>query len=105
MAKQKPDVNKSAAVNEILAKNPDTPVKEIVATLAGKGIEISENYVYSLKKLRKGGRPKGSKAVAHSPAKVGNSSGITVEDIRAVKELAERLGAENLRQLAAVLAK
>ena len=32
MAKQKPEVNKSALVQEILKTNPKTPVKEIVST-------------------------------------------------------------------------
>ena len=105
MPKMKSDVNKSAAVKEILAKNPDAPVKEIVARLASEGIEISENYVYSLKKKRKGGRPTGSKAVAQSSAKASNSATITIEDIEAVKALAEKLGAEKLHQLADVLAK
>ena len=50
------------------------------------------------------GRPKGSKtAVAHSSAR-GNGASISIEDIQAVKALAEKLGAEKLRQLADVLA-
>ncbi len=39
MAKQKESVNKSAAVRELLEQNPKMPVKEIIATLAEKGIE------------------------------------------------------------------
>ena len=41
MAKQKPEVNKSAAVREVLKKEPQTPVAEIVSTLAAQGIKIS----------------------------------------------------------------
>lgn len=65
--------------------------------------------------LRKGsgkkkmGRPKGRKtgrpAAAHAPVKASVSASISLDDIRAVKELAEKLGAEKLRQLAEVLTK
>jgi len=49
-------------------------------------------------KRRKLGRPR--KAVAGS-----NASGISLDDIRAVKALADKLGAEKVKQLAQVLAK
>ena len=41
MAKKKSEVNKSSAVREILEKNSKTPVKEVVSTLAAKGIKVS----------------------------------------------------------------
>ncbi len=57
---------------------------------------------------KKMGRPKGTKngktAVAYSPAPATGAS-ISIDDIKAVKELAEKLGADKLRQLAEVLAK
>lgn len=56
---------------------------------------------------KKIGRPKGHKmgrpAVAHSTVE-SSGAAITIADIQAVKELAERLGGEKLRQLAEVLA-
>ena len=72
---------------------------------------VISNYKSSIIRLgvpkKKMGRPKGSKngqaAVAHSPVKSGSS--ISIDDILAVKALAEKLGADKLRQLAEVLAK
>src|SRR5579862_7478873 len=44
--------------------------------------------------VKKRGRPKG-----------GSASGVTIHDIEAVKELVDRIGAEKVQELAAVLAK
>jgi len=56
-----------------------------------------------LKELKKGGRPK-----ANNPPKAahaGVTTEISLDDIRAVKHLTDRLGAEKVKELAAVLAK
>jgi hypothetical protein len=42
-------VNKSALIREILTGNPGTPVKEVVATLAGKGHPVQPSLVYFIK--------------------------------------------------------
>jgi len=104
MAKKKSEVNKSAVVGEILQKNPKTPVKEVVSTLAAQGIKISGNYVYMLKSKAKDKKrkEKREKAVATS-----NDMGIIdpVELIRDVKGLALRTGGlRHLKQLVDVLA-
>jgi len=101
---QKSDVNKSVAVREILQKNPKTPVKEVISTLAAQGIKVSNTYVYALKSKRKAKkrREKRERVVATS-----NSLGVLdpVDLIREVKNLALRTGGlRNLRQLVDVLA-
>jgi hypothetical protein len=45
--------NKSAAVREILDRNPNTPTKDIVAILAQRGIRIHPNLVYLIKSKSK----------------------------------------------------
>jgi hypothetical protein len=101
---QKTGVNKTAAVREIFAKNPHTPVKEVVSTLAAQGIKISDNYVYMLKSklYAKRRKVRREQAVATS-----NSMGVLdpVDLIREVKNLALRTGGlRNLKQLVDVLA-
>jgi hypothetical protein len=59
---------------------------------------VISNYKSSILKARKkGGRPK-AKAAA------GTTNGISLDDIRAVKHLADRLGADKVKELASVLA-
>jgi hypothetical protein len=100
---QKSDVNKSAAVKEVFAKNPKAKVSEVVSTLAAQGIKVSDTYVYALKSKAKAKKrkEKREKAVATS-----NSMGVLdpVDLIREVKNLALRTGGlRNLRQLVEVL--
>lgn len=104
MAKKKSEVDKSAAVREILAKDPKTPAKEIIATLGQKGIKISEAYVYMLKRKAKvkGRKEKREKAVAAS-----RSAGLAdpVELIQGIKVLAAKTGGmRTLKKLVDLLA-
>lgn len=104
MAKKKSDVNKSAAIREILGKNPKTSVSEVVATLAGQGIKVSNNLVYLIKSKMGARRRKmkRQKAVAMS-----NSAGIAnpVDLIRGVRVLAEKAGGiRKLKELVEILA-
>jgi hypothetical protein len=91
MAKKKSEVDKSAAVREILEKNPKTPAKQIIAALGQKGIKISEAYVYMLKSRAKarGRKEKREKAVAAS-----RSAGLAdpIELISGIKTLAQKAG-------------
>jgi hypothetical protein len=56
MAKQKNGVNKSEEIRQLLKANPEMHVKEIVATLAKKGIKVLDNQVYFQKGQMKGRR-------------------------------------------------
>jgi hypothetical protein len=84
MAKAKTAVNKSEAIRAVLADQPAASVKEVVATLKAKGIDVSENLVYGVKQKPKPAAkqpPKAAaKAAAPSPKKSVNKS----EEIRTV---------------------
>jgi len=100
---QKSDVNKSAAVKEILAKNPKTPVKEVISELAAQGVKVSYTYVYALKTK---GKAKKRKEKREKVVAASNSMGVLdpVDLIREVKNLALRTGGlRNLKQLVDVL--
>ena len=57
MAKAKAVVNKSQAIREAFEELPKAKAKEIVAHLKTKGIEVSEQLVYQVKKVKKKGKP------------------------------------------------
>ena len=104
MAKQQPEVNKSALVREILKKNLKTPTKEIVSTLAAQGVKVSDNLVYMLKSQAK---DKKRKAKRDKVMATSNRSGIInpVEMIREIKMLAGRAGGmRTLKEMVDVLA-
>ena len=97
-------VNKSAAVREILAKNPHTPVKEVVATLAQRGIQVNSNLVYLIKSKARASRhkQKREKVLANSK-ELGVAN--PVELILEVRKLAVKAGGmRHLKQLVDVLA-
>jgi hypothetical protein len=65
---------------------------------------LISNYKSTFKKDRgrkKGGRGKGGRPAATASKPM--ASGISLEDIRAVKQLADRIGADKVRELASVL--
>ncbi len=100
------------AVRRILAESgTDTKPLDIQEQLKKKfGIKMDPTVISSYKttittKGRKKGRKLGRPAAARSPAKTSGFRSLSIEDIKAVKDLAERLGADKLRQLAEVLAK
>jgi hypothetical protein len=90
---------KSAAVRELLEKNPKMPVSEIVSTLAARRIKITPNLVYSLKtKAQTTGRTRS--------VRVGRNGGMAspAQLVLKVKELAvEAGGMSNLKELVEVL--
>jgi hypothetical protein len=45
MAKKKDGMNKSQAIRDVLAANPEKPVKEIVKDLASQGVKVAPNLV------------------------------------------------------------
>ena len=70
MAKAKAEVNKSEAIRAALADQPAASVKEVVATLKAKGIDVSENLVYGVKKKLNPGKKKATKATVKAAAPV-----------------------------------
>jgi hypothetical protein len=84
MAKAKSEVNRSEAIRGALKELPDAKAKEIVAHLKEKGVEVSEQLVYQVKKIskkkmpgkpgRKPGKVSQAKATVAAPAKVASPS-------------------------------
>ncbi len=97
-------VNKSAAVREILAANPQTPTREILSTLAGRGIQVSPHLVYLIKSKANASRRKQKRQKALENSKeLGLAN--PVELILEVRKLASRAGGlRRLKQLVDVLA-
>jgi hypothetical protein len=107
MVKQKTSregVNKSAAVREILAKNPNTPTREVIQTLEKQGIKVHPNLVYLIKSKTKARRRKQKRERAMEN---GRQLGVTnpVDLILEVRRLSEKAGGmKSLKQLVDVLA-
>src|SRR5438132_8352812 len=92
MAKRKNGVKKSEEIRQMLRANPEMPVKEIVSTLAGRGIKVTDNRVYFLKgkmRGRRGRRMKANRMVANVAA-TGNAD--PVATILKVKSFANGVG-------------
>jgi hypothetical protein len=91
---------KSEAIRQLLKQNPRMPVKEIVSTLAVRGLKVNPNLVYGLKtktkaRHRKQGVQGGRNVGKTNPAQL----------VLRVKELAaEAGGMEHLKELVEVLA-
>jgi hypothetical protein len=92
MPKRSNGVNKSEEIRQLLRANPKLSVKEIVETLAGKGIKVGDNLVYFVKgnmKGRQARRKKGRQMVANVAA-TGDSD--PVKTILKVKAWANEVG-------------
>ena len=114
MAKAK--VNRSQAVLDYLATNPEAPAKEVVKALAANGIKVNDGLVYAVKggmkekKRRKARVVKAAKAAAAVGGgnEVGNgvvakTDALTM--IREVKALAQKAGGyAKLKELVDALA-
>jgi hypothetical protein len=102
--RRKGGVNKSQAIREILAQSPKSPVKEIVAQLGQRGIEVNPNLVYLIKSKRsqKAKRENRLRAVeANRMAGLANP----VELILEVRKVAEKAGGmRHLKELVDMLA-
>jgi hypothetical protein len=103
MARKKGGPNKSQAVRDLLKQKPDMAVKEVVATLADKGMKITPNLVYFIKGKMKAGKQRRKKLVR--AARAASANGDPVALIRDVRALAERSGGiDRLRELVEALA-
>ena len=88
MARQKSGTNKSAAIREVYEQNPKTKVKEVMAALAAKGIQVTDSLVYIVKgKMKRKKRKQMRQKVA---TVTGNSDPLTT--IKKVKALAFEVG-------------
>jgi hypothetical protein len=102
VAKKKDGVNKSEAIRQLLKTNPEIKAKEIVSTLAGKGIPVSEGLVHFVKgqiKGRKDQKKKVEKAVPKVAATTGKDDPLVT--VMKIKHLASELG--GLKKLKALV--
>lgn len=98
MAKRKNGVNKSEEIRKVLRENPRIKAKEVISTLADRGITVTDTLVYLVKRSRRGRRKKAREAVA-TVAATGNSDPLTT--IRKIKQLANDVG--GLKKLKALV--
>jgi hypothetical protein len=97
-------INKSAAVRDILARNPSLAVSDIVRMLNQRGIQIHPNLVYLIKSKAKakGQIPETPRPFEESREMESTSP---VELILETRKLAEKAGGiGQLKQLVEVLA-
>ena len=97
-------VNKSAAVRELLSQSPNMPTRDVVATLAQRGIRIHANLVYLIKSKAKASRRKAKRQQA---TQNGVALGIAnpVQLVLEVRQIAAKAGGiRHLKQLVDVLA-
>jgi hypothetical protein len=101
--------NKTEAVHRALDElGPDAKPLEIQAFVKDRfGVEISTKVVsiYKVKLAKRGrrrGRPKG-KAVTAAPAPRAGHGEVTLADLRALRELSDRVGPRRLRELLELL--
>jgi hypothetical protein len=93
MAKKKDGVNRSEEIRQLLKTKPELGPKEIMSTLAERGIHVSGSLVQFVK-----GRLKGRQDHKQKTEKAGaKAAGATKQDdpltaIRMVKVLASRVG-------------
>ena len=102
MARQKNGVNMSQAVRDVLNEDPKMKAKEIIKTLADKGITVKPGLVYFIKGKVKGKRGRRKKMQAKvAAAAASTSNGDAVATILKVKTLATNLG--GLKKLKALV--
>jgi len=102
MAKSRNGVNMSQAIRDQLKENPKMKAKEIIASLAAKGIPVKDGLVYFIMGQNKGS--KGRKKKANSMiATVAVTTGATdaLATILKVKGLANQVG--GLKKLKAII--
>ena len=99
----KKSVSKSAEIRSVLTATPTASAKDVVATLKAKGISVSENLVYGVKKtLGKKKAPKAAVKTAVSSPKVHLGVGAS---IALAKMTAEKIGGwATLKEIADAMA-
>ena len=110
MAKKKGAPNKSLEIRNYLSKKPNAKPKEVVAAMKDQGIEVSAQFVSTVKSTskksggvkRKPGRPAGStnKAASKTSARRNASASgdkISVNSLLRLKKVVEDIGLEETR--------
>ncbi len=95
------DVNKSEEIRQVLRANRKMKAKDVVMTLADKGITVTTNQVYFIKGEMKGRKKKAQKVVAEVAVATDATSGDAVKTILKVKGWATEVG--GLKKLKALV--
>lgn len=99
------EVNKSAAIRDLLKEQPDIKAREAMDTLAAKGVVIAPGLFYLVKGNvagRKSRRKKATRNAVRVAAASGNSDAVAT--ILKVKKLADEVGGlRTLRSLVEAL--
>jgi DNA-binding winged helix-turn-helix (wHTH) protein len=102
-AKAQKKVNKSAAIREAFQANPKAKAKEIVATLASKGIKVTIPLVYYIKSHSRKKKRRQKREVAVSASRAAGMSN-PVQAVIKVRALASEVGGmKSLKQLVDLL--
>ena len=102
-AKNKKSTTKADAIRELLGQNPKMPVKDIIAALGARGIDVKSNLVYLLRSKM---RSKSRKLKRRQAVQAGRDAGMAnpVALVLKVRQLAfEAGGIKHLKQLVDVL--
>ncbi len=90
-------LNRSQAIRDFLVENPDSKAREVIQGLSGKGISVSEDLVYAVK--RKMGKGKGRRKQTRRAAVGAASNGQTHTAAGDNTAVAEQTGKTNKSQL------
>jgi len=102
MAKQASGVNKSDEVRQLLKANPKLKAKAVVATLAEKGVEVTEALVYFVKGKTKGRKARNQNTINKvSRITEGTATPDALETIVKIKRLAAEVG--GMKKLTAII--
>jgi hypothetical protein len=101
MAKKKEGVNKSEEIRQLLKANPKMPTKDIISTLAAKGIEVNDSLIYFVKGQLKGRQKWRQKAQQAVTKVAATGNGDPVATILKVKRWAAEVG--GLKKLKALV--
>jgi len=97
-------VSKAESIRQVLKEAPAAATKDVVATLAGRGVRVSANHVYLIKsKMKQRRRRQKRERVAEASRKTPAAN--PIELVARVKGLAREVGGiSNLKQLVDLLA-
>lgn len=100
MAKKKADVNKSAEIRTYMDNHPKAKPRDVVAALKTKGVDVSAQFVSTVKaNSKKGvgtgrrGRPSGSgKKASVVPAAAKRRDQVSVQSLLKLKSVIKEIG-------------
>jgi hypothetical protein len=97
-------INKSQAIRDFLAANPQAGTKEVVAGLADKGIKVAPTLVYFIKSKANRAKRRAKRARAVESSRQ-SATADPVALVRKVRDLGREMGGiQNLKKLVDLLA-